>query len=360
MDFTTSKSAKIDELSKKGTDVHVAMDGFVHNQKNASSMMEAHDEAIESLGNGLKMVEQQVKAMARIMAASNVQNLRKDREEAMQNMRIEVLATVKKKSDELTDRMNREFDALTSKKNDMFQKFNQLEDKLTESMERRTEESARARAGLADLINKLDQKVLAIEMESKIERQQVTQYVDLKNAELKKLIQSVQGIVGAERTRADQNFLKAEQERAKLKDLAHETISAAKEELQEYVKTMERQFQEKHSTMLDEAEKTARDAQDDNNQLYGKCKEMTDGHRMSLHKIMNQQEADLDRKVSMVGRQIIELKKHFDKEAAVREQSVSSLRVELKEEKNNRDHDEEKLLGMISQCMATLDKMHRH
>lgn len=360
MDHTTSKSAKIEELSKKGTDVHVAMDGFLHNQKSVSSMVEAHDEAIVSLGSSLKMVEQQVKAMARVLAAANVQNLRRDREEAIQSMRNEVMVTVKKKSDEVTDRMNREFEALHTKKNELSQRFNQCEEKLTEAINKKTDESAIALAGLAGMINKLEQRMQAIEFDNSIARQQAAQYVDAKNAEIKKIVQSVQGAVAAERIRADQNFLKAEQERAKLKDFAQDTIVNAKEDLEDYVRTMEKQIDEKHSDACEDAEKEFRNARELSNQMLGKCQDMVVGSKTALEKLVNLLEDDMDRKVGMIGRQIMEIKKLTDKEAAVREQHVNTLRIALAEEKTNRDNDEQKLLGMISSCMATLDKIHRH
>lgn len=357
--LVASKHATLAALAHQSTTVVAGMDGWIHNHKSMIATVDSHTDAIASLGTSLRLVEQQLKAIARVMATQDLGHMIQSRDEALNNMRAEILKITSDRSSEMLSRLNNELMNISTDRQEVSQKIASLQSSVMEAVQHKSGELTKAHNNLEEVVSKLEYKTQSLENLVKELFERAQSYTDTKNSDVKRLIQALQSTIAAERKKDTASFIQSEQDRAKLREWANETIASAKSDFDQRVRALESTFTERHNQMTIALEKASREASEVEKLTSEKARDIVHAARVDIEKLMSHQERDMERKVHMIGRQVMELKKGLDQDRANSENEASAFRQALREEKQARDTDEEKMLAMITHCMTSLDKLHR-
>eukprot|EP00928_Gymnodinium_smaydae_P071590 TRINITY_DN55137_c0_g1_i1.p1 TRINITY_DN55137_c0_g1~~TRINITY_DN55137_c0_g1_i1.p1 ORF type:complete len:410 (+),score=117.36 TRINITY_DN55137_c0_g1_i1:155-1231(+) len=350
---------KHDEIVQKGKAVSVGAEDWLHHQKNVHTMVETHTESIASLSKSLRTIEQQVKAMARVMATQNVQKLNENMKTAIEDLRRDMEEHVSDCKSDLEEKMEKESLDHVAKRAALNRKIDENEEKLVNLVSMRLEESSRKSQMLAD---KVERAVERMSDGPALVQKETAGLRDLFNGKLTELKKQMQAQETANRTAqlsVDKAVLNLASDLKERGDMLMAKVLNDNKQLLQNLESNSNTLLEKVKHVKDDL--TAESKERDNmfKTIMDQVQDMVTEVKHSTERNFAMQDSGVERKVTKMTNTIQEVRQALEHERTTRESAVNDLTRRIGQEKKERDMDEDKLLAMISSCMATLDKMHQ-
>eukprot|EP00928_Gymnodinium_smaydae_P049362 TRINITY_DN33118_c0_g1_i1.p1 TRINITY_DN33118_c0_g1~~TRINITY_DN33118_c0_g1_i1.p1 ORF type:complete len:398 (+),score=119.51 TRINITY_DN33118_c0_g1_i1:87-1196(+) len=358
-DLSGCKSAKMHDASQFSKTVHCGAESFVESHKGSQIMIDKHENAIIALSQTVKNMEQQIKGMARIMQTQDISKLNENMKTGLEELRREMHHDVQMKLNDLRSNMEKELADLASRRNNIVKRIDEVEDKMTNRLHARFDEIQRQRT-------EADEKVDKVEADLKTQTQQLTAQIvksqattDIKCNEIKKLFRELEESNEETNKQQDNMLLHLETEARKHQELSREQFADEGVRLQKAVSRAVTNFEDKMRELKAALESEERNRTDMCKAVLNQTVDKLNATKKDVERAFSMHESDFEGKVRgcIVG--IGDLKKAIEAEKAQREAGDLELVRALNQEKHERDIDDDKLLGMIQNCMSTLSKMHR-
>lgn len=353
------KSMRHDEIAQKGKAVSVGAEDWLHHTKNVHMMVETHTDSIASLSKSLRTLENQVKAMARVMATQNVQKLNENMKTAVEDLQTRMREEVAVSKASMIAAMEKESQENALKRAALSKKVDDAEEKLVNLLTLRLEESGRKNQVLAD---KVERTVERMSDGPALVQKETAGLKDLFNgklAELKKQLQLQEQASRTAQNTVDKAVLTLASDLKERSDGILAKVLSDNKALMHSLETSSNTIQEKVTAVRADLSTESKERENMCRNILAQVSDMVTEVKHSTDRHFEQQNSAVDRRVSKVTSTILELRQALEHERASRRTQTDDLARKLMEEKKERDMDEEKLLRMISSCMSTLDKMHQ-
>eukprot|EP00928_Gymnodinium_smaydae_P034323 TRINITY_DN24352_c0_g6_i1.p1 TRINITY_DN24352_c0_g6~~TRINITY_DN24352_c0_g6_i1.p1 ORF type:complete len:366 (+),score=79.16 TRINITY_DN24352_c0_g6_i1:93-1190(+) len=353
----SSKFSRVDALTQKSKAMTVGMEGWVANHKNQSAMLEAHNDAISSMSKNLRMLEQQVKAIARVMASQNEK--RDVAAPAGGGVSDEVMRAIHESREDIMNRVSKELSTTVATKNELSKRIHVAEEKLSELILQKDDQQTNERANLMHMIEKTQSRLNVFESSLAQESTRLKEFSQQLHDSLKKVMHNLQVTVEQERVSRDRTHMAQQMELQKLMETQRNYVVSAAKELKNHMDKTESSLLDKTKALGAELAKEMTARSDAMKQLKNHNLDTLNSFRMDMDKSMHTFDVETERKVSAVGRMIPELRMALEHEKTSRESAVTELSRAIAQERKDRDFDEDKLMSMISATMHAIDKMHK-
>eukprot|EP00928_Gymnodinium_smaydae_P059334 TRINITY_DN4262_c0_g2_i1.p1 TRINITY_DN4262_c0_g2~~TRINITY_DN4262_c0_g2_i1.p1 ORF type:complete len:370 (+),score=93.46 TRINITY_DN4262_c0_g2_i1:59-1168(+) len=355
-DLTASKLMRIDEVHQKGKAATIGADSWALQQSGVHTMVQTHNESISGLQSNFRSLEQQVKAIARVLSTQNVQKLSENMKLAQDDLKKSMEQYVNDKQRDLVSMVEREVSEVMDVKNGLGKKIDAVETRIMSILTSRADEANQARHAIKDDVEKLQE--IVNELPGRFEKnEKIIREVDSRVMEMKKRFREME---------AEHEVANAEQDK-QVAAMLHEvktSLEEAKDRLSEESKSLAK-YLKKHEVVIDdklkelndliEKEQTVRS--DADKRIGADINDKVHETKQEIHRLVNQLTDDMDRKVKPFYSSIGEMKSLLGEETTHREMAIQGLSRNLAKEKKDRDHDEERLLSMISACTQALSRM---
>eukprot|EP00928_Gymnodinium_smaydae_P013907 TRINITY_DN15043_c0_g3_i2.p1 TRINITY_DN15043_c0_g3~~TRINITY_DN15043_c0_g3_i2.p1 ORF type:complete len:369 (-),score=109.74 TRINITY_DN15043_c0_g3_i2:220-1326(-) len=357
-DVNMSKSLRIDDLHQKNKAASISAETFAQQQGSVHSTLNHHDERISNLSVEMKSLEQQVKAIARVMASQNVQKLSETMKLANDDLQRHLTQYVNDKNKEVMTYVESEVAEVTDAKGSLGKKIEQIESKLMSHVGSKLEEAAVMRHAMREEIERVKEMMENVPSIAE-KNSKLISSLDAKIVDLKKEFRQFE---------VDHDSANIEQDKQVAAMMAEirNSLESSREKLVDETKSLSKGMK-KHETIMDEKlrsmqeaiEKEVKDREENSRSFPMLVVEKVSNAKADLEYKLQNLEADVERKVRPFMSAMQDVRHAIDEERVHREASDQELARNLAKEKKERDLDEEKLLSLISACQATVSKMHR-
>eukprot|EP00928_Gymnodinium_smaydae_P015318 TRINITY_DN1564_c0_g1_i1.p1 TRINITY_DN1564_c0_g1~~TRINITY_DN1564_c0_g1_i1.p1 ORF type:complete len:363 (-),score=116.09 TRINITY_DN1564_c0_g1_i1:319-1407(-) len=357
-DASMSKSLRIDDLHQKNKAASISAESFVQQQGSVQSAINAHDERIGSLSQEMKSLEQQVKAIARVMASQNVQKLSETMKLAHDDLHRQLIQYVNDKNKEVMAFVETEVSEVTDTKSGLGRKIDQVEEKVMSHLGTKLDEAAAMRHIMREEIEKVKEMMDNVPQIAE-KNSKLINSLDVKVTELKKEFRSFQQESDSANIEQDKQVANMMSEIRNALESAREKLADETKAISKSIKKHETNMEEKVRTVQDMLDKEVKDREEICKTFPGLVIDKVSSAKAELEHKVQSMEADIDRKVRPFQSAISDVKHLIDEERVHREAADLELQRGLAKEKKERDLDEDRLLNLISACQATVAKMHR-
>eukprot|EP00928_Gymnodinium_smaydae_P059272 TRINITY_DN4255_c0_g1_i2.p1 TRINITY_DN4255_c0_g1~~TRINITY_DN4255_c0_g1_i2.p1 ORF type:complete len:367 (-),score=116.53 TRINITY_DN4255_c0_g1_i2:151-1251(-) len=353
-----NKNVMLDELHHNFKAASIKADSFAQQQSGVQTALIAHEQELSSLRSAMITMEQQVRGIARVMASQNVQKLTENMKLAQDDLQRSLHDYVNEKLKDVMHYVEREVGDVTDAKSGLGKKIDNVEAHIMGVVTSKLEEAAQMRHTIKDELERVRdmmENVPAIaDKNSKLLRQMETRINDMKN-----------DFRNFEREHERAN-LEQDKDVAALKSEIRSALEGAKDKLSEESKTLQKSIR-KHEAMMDDklkslADTLEKECKDRSEQLKGfpaMVQDTVGQSKQDFERKFHALEVEMDRKVRPFVSSVQELRHLIDEEKVHREAQDSEICRSLNKEIASRNHDEERLLSLISVCQNALTKMHK-
>eukprot|EP00928_Gymnodinium_smaydae_P003102 TRINITY_DN1110_c0_g6_i1.p1 TRINITY_DN1110_c0_g6~~TRINITY_DN1110_c0_g6_i1.p1 ORF type:complete len:358 (+),score=117.53 TRINITY_DN1110_c0_g6_i1:74-1147(+) len=353
-----SKFTIMEELKESGKASSISAETFVQTNASLHTAVQAHDESINSLSANLKTLEQQVKAIARVMASQNVQKLSENIKLSQEEMQRSMMQYVHEKHKDIMNQVERELADVVDAKAGLGKKIDNVEQNIMTVLGSKLEEASAMRHANREEIEKIKEMIDNVpgtaEKNSKLIKQLETKVQDLKTE-----FRNFEKDHESANIEQDKQVAAATNEiRSKL-EAAQDKLAEESKALTKSIRRHESMMDDKVKNVIDMIEKETKDRVEMCKGFPGLVTDSVGQCRLDFERKISSVESDMDRKVRPFMSAVQEMKRLIDEEAVHRESSDAELARNLQREIKDRNHDEEHLLGLISTCQNTLTKMNK-
>eukprot|EP00928_Gymnodinium_smaydae_P062312 TRINITY_DN46207_c0_g1_i1.p1 TRINITY_DN46207_c0_g1~~TRINITY_DN46207_c0_g1_i1.p1 ORF type:complete len:427 (+),score=130.69 TRINITY_DN46207_c0_g1_i1:192-1283(+) len=353
-----SKVMRIDEVHQKGKAASIAAESWIQQQTSLQTMVQAHNENIGSLTATVRNLEQQVKAIARVMATQNVQKISETLKMAQDDLQRSMMQYVNDKNKEIMVMVEKEVAEVVDAKAGLGKKIDNVESSLIAMMGARTEEAASQRHAMKQELEKVVDMVKNMpDIVEKCTKQ--SNLLESKLNDLRKNLKQFE--IEHERANVEQD-----RQVAMMMTEIRNAHEASKDKLSEESRALAKSIS-KHEVNLDDKLKSIHELIDREQkdrgevikQLTNSVEDKVHALRLDVERSLQTVESQMDRKVRPFNVSVTDVKHMIEEERTHREAAIQDVSRAIQKERKDRDHDEEKLLSMISACTVTLGKMHK-
>eukprot|EP00928_Gymnodinium_smaydae_P056061 TRINITY_DN39496_c0_g1_i1.p1 TRINITY_DN39496_c0_g1~~TRINITY_DN39496_c0_g1_i1.p1 ORF type:complete len:393 (+),score=119.20 TRINITY_DN39496_c0_g1_i1:82-1179(+) len=354
----SDKNRNHSEIASKTGHVASNMEGWVDGYRKLCDTVEDNGMTLARMDKAVKTLEHQVKAMANVMANSNLHKLHEDRAAALDAMRAEIDKALDDQKEALHRSFAKDVENMVSRRCELSKRVDSIEEKLTESIAMRFEEAKNHRNKLENQIERFHLQVEGLEKMVPAECLKVKDFASNLNQEQKKALRSLQAYIDEE---------KAQRERAIMgkRGESERIVEQMRAKQEQTLAETRKQFENIESTLMDKARNIENDLGKLENQSADLCKYMEAEHRDLRERINSDMqsglrhfEMEMDRKFQSCQRLVHDLKLALESERNNRSSDVEEVKREIQHEKKQRDIDEHKMLAAIKSMLGTFDKMH--
>eukprot|EP00928_Gymnodinium_smaydae_P035912 TRINITY_DN25185_c0_g4_i1.p1 TRINITY_DN25185_c0_g4~~TRINITY_DN25185_c0_g4_i1.p1 ORF type:complete len:370 (-),score=105.58 TRINITY_DN25185_c0_g4_i1:76-1185(-) len=353
---TATKSMRLDDLHQKGKAATIGADSWALQQTGVHTMVQTHNESISALSTTVRSLEQQVKAIARVLSTQNVQKLTENTKLAHDDLKKSLERYVNDKQRDLMTMVEKEVNEVMDAKNGLGKKIDMVEERLMTLITSRTDEANQARHAIKEDIEKIQVAIEDIPTQAE-KHEKMIKDVDYRVMEMKKRFREMEAeheVANVEQDKAVAAML--QEVKTALND-AKEKLSEESKSLTKYLKRHEGVIEDRFKEMHDIIDKEKTERFDTHKRINEDCYEKVHGAKQEIQKVAAQLSADIDRKIQPFYASFGEIKQLIGQESTQREVAVQNLTRGLAKEKKDRDHDEERLVGMISSCTQAIARM---
>eukprot|EP00928_Gymnodinium_smaydae_P027948 TRINITY_DN21453_c0_g1_i1.p2 TRINITY_DN21453_c0_g1~~TRINITY_DN21453_c0_g1_i1.p2 ORF type:complete len:401 (+),score=144.32 TRINITY_DN21453_c0_g1_i1:101-1204(+) len=352
-------AAKLGQATEMGKSAALGAEHWVQQQHSAQKQMQIQSDSLAHLSQTVKGLEQQVKAMARVLTTQNVPKLSDNLKTGLEELRKELQHEMNEKVREVTARVDKELADLANKKGGIVKRVDDLEEKIMSRVNLRAEEQNKARYDMAEKIDELDEKMGQFMPQFTAQIQKVSQNLESKFNEIKKQFKDLEASNDETNQQQDEMLQTLETEAKKNYELAREQFADEGNRLNKALRRHESHFEEKIRVLHEALDIEQRDRNDMCKAVLNQALEKLNVTKKDVERAFHMHETDLEGQVRSVASGIGELKKGIEAEKTLREAADQELSRALAQERKDRDVDDERLLAMIQSCMGTLSKMHK-
>eukprot|EP00928_Gymnodinium_smaydae_P003101 TRINITY_DN1110_c0_g5_i1.p1 TRINITY_DN1110_c0_g5~~TRINITY_DN1110_c0_g5_i1.p1 ORF type:complete len:360 (+),score=123.04 TRINITY_DN1110_c0_g5_i1:69-1148(+) len=353
-----TKFTKIDELKASGKAASISAESFVQQQSGLATTVQQHEETISLLTHNYKTLEQQVKAIARVMASQNIQKLSENMKLAQDELQRNLMQYVNEKNKDIILQVERELSDVTDAKTGLGKKIDAVEQNIMTVVGAKLEEASAARYANREEIEKIKDMIDNVpdtaQKNAKLLRQ-----LDAKVTDLKAEFRNFEKEHESANIEQDKQVAALSSEIRNKLELAGTKLADESKALSKSIRRHESLVEDKVKNLSDMIEKETKDRIEMCKSFPALIVDSVGNVRAELEKKFQTVELDVDRKVKPFVSSIQEIKRLIDEEAVHREAADAELTRNLNKEIKDRNHDEEHLLGLISTCQATVGKMHK-
>eukprot|EP00928_Gymnodinium_smaydae_P051210 TRINITY_DN34740_c0_g1_i1.p1 TRINITY_DN34740_c0_g1~~TRINITY_DN34740_c0_g1_i1.p1 ORF type:complete len:365 (+),score=95.22 TRINITY_DN34740_c0_g1_i1:101-1195(+) len=352
------KNTMMDSLKESGKAANISADSFVQQHTSLTTTVHSHESLIGTLSQKFTGLEQQVNAIVRVMASQNIQKMSENIKLSQEELQRTLMEYVNEKNRDIRTWVEREVSEVVDAKNGLGKKIDTVEAHVLTVMNSKLEEAQQMRYALKDELEKVQAMMEDVpniaDKNSKLLKQLETKHNELKN-DFRKM----------EREMEQENMVQDKQVAALTAEI-RAALEAAKDKLQEEAKGLSKSIR-KHEAMIDDKMKGLSDMieQESNDRIAATkafptlVSTSASNVKADLEKKITALEMDMDRKVRPVVSSVKEVRRLIDEETVHRDAADQSLSMRLAKEINDRNHDEARLVGLISTCQETVAKMHK-
>eukprot|EP00928_Gymnodinium_smaydae_P028821 TRINITY_DN21881_c0_g1_i4.p1 TRINITY_DN21881_c0_g1~~TRINITY_DN21881_c0_g1_i4.p1 ORF type:complete len:360 (-),score=104.07 TRINITY_DN21881_c0_g1_i4:220-1299(-) len=351
-DLLGSKLLHLEELQEKGKAANISAEMWNQHQSGFQSAVKSHESLLGALTGDVKNLELQVKAIARILTSQNVPKINETIATSQEDLYRKVMENMEKKMKQIEDKLDFELSDITDSKSGLTKRIDGVEMKLMATIEAKAEEARNARYAMKDDIEAVKDLIESMP-------DTVTQTA--------KVISNLENKVAS--LREDFKALEASHESANIqqdKDVANfkseiwNALEAARDKLIEESKIGTRMVNKRMGEMFEKVHAIEEGFNEDMQKaLKNDYSDKITQVKHFAEKTISDVELIIDRKVRPFNTSIAELRFLVGEEKTHREASDSELSRALAKERGDRDHDDQRLLALISTCTAAVSKMHK-
>eukprot|EP00928_Gymnodinium_smaydae_P070909 TRINITY_DN54647_c0_g1_i1.p1 TRINITY_DN54647_c0_g1~~TRINITY_DN54647_c0_g1_i1.p1 ORF type:complete len:364 (+),score=118.92 TRINITY_DN54647_c0_g1_i1:58-1149(+) len=357
-DLNSSKSVRVEEIHQKGKAASMSADSWIQNQAQARSMIESQTETIADLSSRLRTMEQQVKAIARVMASQNVQQLSEHMKLSLEDQKKDIMHIMQEKHKDLLQQVEKDVGAVVDSRAGLLKKMNDVEERLTKSVNAKIEEASRARHALRSEFEDLKAQVVDLPDNIKANTKAVD-IADSKINDVKKQLKQLEAANDAANVEQDKVLVAMTSEIRAAHESAKEKLEEDSRALAKSVAKHETAWDEKLKLITELIEKEGTDRQEMCKSYFDRICDKMHEEKLLVERSFHALDTEFDRKVTPVLRSISDVKCLIQEERTLREAADQEIARALAAEKKQRDLDEERMLNMIHSTTATLSKMHK-
>eukprot|EP00928_Gymnodinium_smaydae_P059333 TRINITY_DN4262_c0_g1_i1.p1 TRINITY_DN4262_c0_g1~~TRINITY_DN4262_c0_g1_i1.p1 ORF type:complete len:371 (+),score=99.97 TRINITY_DN4262_c0_g1_i1:76-1188(+) len=355
-DTTATKGMRLDDLSQKGKAATIGADSWALEQTSVHGMVQTHNESISALSTTVRNLEQQVKAIARVLSTQNVQKLTENMKLAHDDLKKSMENYVNDKQRDLMAMVEREVHEVMDVKNGLGKKIDGVETRLLTLMTTRADEANQARHAIMDEIEKINAQIEGVPAQQETVEKKIKD-IDDRVLSMKKRFREMEAEHEVANVEQDKAVASMMQDVKTALAEAHDKLSEESKSLAKYQKRHEVAIEERIKEIHDMIDKEKTDRFDTNKRISEECYERVHATKQEIQKAVTQISSDIDRKIQPFYSSFGEIKQMIGEETTHREVAVQNLARGLAKERKDRDHDEERLVGMISACTQAVQRM---
>eukprot|EP00928_Gymnodinium_smaydae_P063752 TRINITY_DN4724_c0_g2_i1.p1 TRINITY_DN4724_c0_g2~~TRINITY_DN4724_c0_g2_i1.p1 ORF type:complete len:368 (+),score=107.02 TRINITY_DN4724_c0_g2_i1:64-1167(+) len=355
---TVKKQLVMDSIHYHGQDVSVGMEGWVSTYQQQSEALSVHDKSIAQLEKTTRTLEQQVKAMAHVMANSDLHNLQDKFDEHIEMMRNQVEKRMEETREEIVESLRKEVFDFAAQKHTLTKRIDGVEERLSDVICQRSEEAATHRAKLENRIEKFSAQFAAIENSIQLE---VNKFKDMANAlssETKKAARLLATQIEEESQSRDKAISAKSHETDRALTSLNTLLTSKCGELQKHIDKVEFNSGEHFRSIKQELAREADQRTDLARAVNAYQRDSSAKIAIDLEAAMKKHDAEVERRTASIARFFPEIKMAMENEKCVRAQQFDELKRSLAQEKKERDLDDHRIMAMIKSTLTSIQKMH--
>eukprot|EP00928_Gymnodinium_smaydae_P053036 TRINITY_DN3711_c0_g1_i1.p1 TRINITY_DN3711_c0_g1~~TRINITY_DN3711_c0_g1_i1.p1 ORF type:complete len:389 (+),score=110.99 TRINITY_DN3711_c0_g1_i1:94-1167(+) len=353
-----TKFSRMDALHHNGKAASISADTFAQTHGGLQKAVESHEHSIAGLVANFTNLEQQVKAIARVMASQKVDKLADNIKMSQEDLQRSMMQYVNDKQKDIMAQVEREVSEVVDAKTGLGKKIDAVEAHLTQTFAAKMEEASAMRFAMREELERIKDMMDSVpglaDKNSKLIKQ-----IDTKVADLKNEFRTFE----REHERAN---IEQDKEVASLAQEIRSALETAKDKLAEETKSLTKSIR-KHESMMDDKiksltdmiEKESKERMEAGKTYPLMINDTAASIKVELERKVQGLESDIERKVKPCFSGITDVKRLIDEEKVHRETADQELARSIAKEAKDRNHDEERLLSLISQCQTTVSKMHK-
>eukprot|EP00928_Gymnodinium_smaydae_P063751 TRINITY_DN4724_c0_g1_i1.p1 TRINITY_DN4724_c0_g1~~TRINITY_DN4724_c0_g1_i1.p1 ORF type:complete len:368 (+),score=115.00 TRINITY_DN4724_c0_g1_i1:103-1206(+) len=355
---TVKKQLVMDGIHYHGQDVSVGMEGWVSTYAQQSETLSVHDKSIAQLEKTTRALEQQVKAMAHVMANSNLHNLKENFDEHIENMRIQVEKRMEETKEEIVESLRKEVFDFAAQKNQLTKRIDGVEERLSDVIVHKSEEAANHRTRLENRIEKFSAQFAAIENHIQLE---VNKFKDMANAlssETKKAARVLATQIDEESQSREKAITAKSNETERALTSLNTLLTVKCGELQKHIDKLEFNTGEHVRSIKQEVARESDQRTDLARAVNAYQRDSSAKIEIDLEAAMKKHDLEVERRTASIARFFPEIKMAMEAEKSVRAQQFEELKRGLAQEKKERDLDDHRIMAMIKSTLTSIQKMH--
>eukprot|EP00928_Gymnodinium_smaydae_P021391 TRINITY_DN1833_c0_g2_i1.p1 TRINITY_DN1833_c0_g2~~TRINITY_DN1833_c0_g2_i1.p1 ORF type:complete len:365 (+),score=113.96 TRINITY_DN1833_c0_g2_i1:68-1162(+) len=352
------KSSAMEDLRESGKMANVTAESFVQQHASIKASVLSHDYAIGTMQASMKELENQVKAIARVMASQNVQKLTENIKLSQDELCRNLQQYVNDKNEDLRAHVEREVSEVCDTKTGLMKRIDAVEQRVLGILNTKLEEASHMRLAIKDELESLKEQIDdspgAGKKNDKLLKQLETKFNELK-CEFRNF----------ERNHESANLEQDRQVAALSADM-RSALEACTDKLAEESKSLTKSIR-KHETLMEDRLKALNEAIErehhDRLDMVKGFPNMVSSKvvavKHDLEAKIGNVEMEIDNKVRPVFTHVNEAKRLIEEEKVHREAGDRELASRIAKEAKDRGHDQDKLVGLIGMCQSAVAKMHR-
>eukprot|EP00928_Gymnodinium_smaydae_P037573 TRINITY_DN26058_c0_g1_i1.p1 TRINITY_DN26058_c0_g1~~TRINITY_DN26058_c0_g1_i1.p1 ORF type:complete len:386 (-),score=85.39 TRINITY_DN26058_c0_g1_i1:247-1344(-) len=352
------KQLTMDKIHYHGQDVSVGMEEWVATYQQQSEMLSAHSSSIAKLEKLTQKMEQQVKAIAHVMASNNLHKLQEDRAADVEGMRATMEKRMTETKEEIIESLRREVFDFTTKKHEFAKRIDAVDEKLSDMICLKQTEAANHRAKLESNIDKVNARCAIIENSIQTEIGKFKDMCNVLSAQSTKAVRAVSSQLEEERNARDKaNQAKSFEIERTLNGFKN-TYDSKVDDLKKHIEKLEFLQKEGVRTLGTEISREVDQRSDLARNVAAMHRDIDIKIEIDLDRAMKKHDLEAERKMTSFARYFPELKMALAQERTDRTHDVDTLKRELAKERKDRDLDDHRILAMIKSTLTSIQKMH--